>query len=427
MFIGINKYPRLREERQLVAAERDALRLYQYFVSAQVSGPLEAIVETTTWRPTRSNILSKFSKFVAAVPANTSALIYFAGHGFSLNNGLVLAGCDYVPSIGWDAGVPVRRLFELAKGQWQRNVKFLFFLDCCRSGVVHGIIDDIPANVLITYACSHGQAALEDQTGGLLTSALLSTIEEIASTSGVPQDSAVCGFHQILDRLQEQYIGITRNPDTHIEVIGERADFFKFPLVLTQSVVKPTHGPRCIISGAVSNDGTINDQIRDLQATVRLWSGLRSGDDSIKEWLSRTVVWNTESRELSVVLQAIGPFASGAVLLQELLNRFHTIFDTLRIEWPININLNLLRSAFHGRNGTAWIETPDGDIGMRWNNAAGGNQTSGQGWLLERSEFKTVLHIECRNELGDPLSLSYLQPSIIEIYQLLNSLKGNHQ
>jgi len=160
-----------------------------------------------------------------------------------------------------------------------------------------------------------------------------------------------------------------------------------------------------------------------MRATVRLWSGLRTEDEGLEAFLSKIIYHKPEANEIVVSLRNFSPSSSGASLLQEILNRYPSVFDFLRFEWEGEVRPQQVHHLFAKQEGAEWIAAPDGDQGVRWSNKVGEMTSRGQAWWLELSSHKTVVHIECINRDGDNLSLSFLRPSVLELVHQLNTVR----
>jgi hypothetical protein len=136
---------------------------------------------SATEKVTRRRLLDSVDQLLA--PGADLALFYFAGHGRSEQNDLVLVCQDGTPD---DPGVPVATILARAIGSPVREI--IIILDCCFSGGAGGIpqlggdISALRSGISILTASRGDQKAVETEAGrGLFSTHLCGALDGGAS------------------------------------------------------------------------------------------------------------------------------------------------------------------------------------------------------------------------------------------------------
>ena len=414
LFVGVNTYDSLDEDKQLLRAATDAARLHGYF-SFFSEDRFTLAVENGNWRPSRANILWQFHRFVRKVKANEVGIFFFAGHGIVDKVGLILAGADYWPMLGRDSAVPLSRLFEILRERALEGSRFLFLLDCCRDGLKAAVPDTVPPTVCLVYGCRHGESQLEDLNGGVMTSALCKSISRLVQEMDINEEPKSCGLHVLFNRMEDVYASET-GFKSQPELTGFRADLIGFPLVKTEALQfrEGRSNARCWISGTVDEQLELATELENIRKTVVLLRGLNA--DSRAAPVGGMLLAQPDDNRVNILLEDFGPFSSRRALLGCLLREHRRVFDVIHFEWPGRINQERLRNILCVDYGGDWINTNDGDWGMRWPSGPRESDVRGECWMIKQSDETTVLHLGCVNRSGDPLPLSFLLPTVIDIF-----------
>ena len=185
LFVGVNYYYRLSRDRWLRSAN-DANALREYFSGARNgNGEHERwrlVVDADEVPPSRLRVMGELRALIREIPAGGAGIVYFSGHAQLGTHGLLLKCYDTTDEFPEDSALKLAELLHVLGSRGAEGPHFLLILDCCREGESRLPVDELPPNVCALYACSHGDVAVQDSHGGVLTQSILGFLNETSST-----------------------------------------------------------------------------------------------------------------------------------------------------------------------------------------------------------------------------------------------------
>ena len=185
LFVGVDYYYRLPQERWLRSAN-DANALWEYFSSVRnANGDDERwrlMIDADGAPPTRLDVMGKLRALIREIPAGGAGIVYFSGHAQLGTHGLLLKCYDTTDELLEDSALKLAEVLHVLGSSGAEGAHFLLILDCCREGESRLPVDELPPNVCALYACSHGDVAVQDSQGGVLTQSILGFLNETSLT-----------------------------------------------------------------------------------------------------------------------------------------------------------------------------------------------------------------------------------------------------
>lgn len=420
LFVGIEGYAGLAHSRRLPGATLDASKLFDFFSRAAPAAHWRCLVENVVQRPSRTAIFSAFDEMVRRVPPQQFGLFHFAGHAVATRTGLVLSAADFKASLPHETGLPLRRLFELVKEKSKPRAKFLFLLDCCRLGSSNAAQEDIPPNVCLVHGSPHGRPTFESRAGGIFTGAFFEALRSVGGMQGSTQARS-CNALTVLNRTceflpHERYSNL-EEPD----FAGFRPEWLELPLV-TEDYLDSSAGayPEAHLNGTESSEESLIRFHTSIEQQLRLWLDVPSTAP-----LGVSLIRLDEELSLKVGLKPQGHLRA-TLLVERLLNGFPDCFESLALTWPSQMPLTLFDALHNPQWGSDRIQSPDGDLCLRWPNRAGGESTKGEAWI-SATDGVTSMEIRCVSREGSSLPLVYLLPSLPPFFDRARRLRCNSE
>lgn len=376
LFVGVDEYDFLPDEKWLHCSSADIARVCGYFQAAAPNGRWTPLAENDAQILRRANFIEAFSDWIDNVQEDECGLFYFSGHAEVVFDSLVLAASDYRLSIPYDSGVPLSRLLQLARRR--PASRFLFLLDCCRESQDAILGDNIPPNTTIIYACLHGGKAYEGPSGGLLARALLDSLVQV---SAVHDGSAY--LPTLFPQMQNQ---LTRyGIRTNFEKLGGDASKIYLPLKGGGSAKKRPRAPDCWLKTNELSEAERRLRLARLKKIVEAFRG----DPQLA-----TKSFEFEGNRLVILVPKDAAVWSSRPMIDHMIQTDESIVEGL-IRWKRRISTSIFESV--ARQEGLRVSFPMGSdrlIHMEWD---------------EDGERLGQIHVDLRN-LNAP-TVSVISPS----------------
>jgi hypothetical protein len=325
----------------------------------------------------------------------------------------------------------LRRVFEIFRLGASRGKRFVVILDCCRAGDGGPLVaDDVPANVVVLYACPLGQKVGERSSGGgTLTRVVYLALQQAAvhHSEGI----SVYDVHREAEKLLQIDINFP-NP-TH-EIHGGRADRVILPV--NRSLARPQAGgppvwPRFLLQsydlGSSDNLIAAVNRIRDHYLS---WSG-RDRDDAQQrdEWISSRICMTEGGTAFRVVLPTSGSLPPRS-MLKRLLEMFPSFFQRLIARWDGTVEPSAFHPLVRKLPGAdqSWVYAPDRDTALlRFRKSDATTATPCQLWVYFGASRtgdarRTEAHAFSEVRGLEYLPLDRLLPELADWMDLLGSI-----
>jgi hypothetical protein len=418
LFIGVDQYTHLPEAQWLRRAAADASALCSYFRQACPGGKWQLLIDDGTRRPTRVALIEALHSFARQTERDHAGLLYFAGHAVSRSEGLILAPCDFRPRLAQDTGLPLRRALEILKQKPHATKPFLVLLDCCRDGIQEALADDIPPNICVLYACSRGQATAEGRQGGVLTQAVLKSLAEFAHDGA---GSAAWSVQALYRRLSQHVLSHYWSPAPVPELCGSRAERIDLPIAPGPLAGGLRQAPVCLLEGRSDSSTKLVDWYHHVGREYLSWLGHPPNGELSQHLLGQYLSFQEEPRLLTARLPADTVHWTSRQFLEHLLNRHTHAFERLVLVWPRDLDpliFSPLKNLFPGGD---WVRGPEGTFALTWRNKHRLGEYRGQVWVDLPSKERTLVRLTCQNGEARAFPLTYLLPSLGEMYDRLCS------
>lgn len=147
--------------------QRQDLKLYQTLLERGV--PPEQITLLLDEQATHAAIVAALREQVSAADPGDSFLFYYAGHGVRDHDGRVLfIPYDYTPG----RGLSTEQIRSALEGS-ERLAQVLLFADCCHSGALEAIADDLEASGVPAASLTSATVELPSTSNWTFTQALV--------------------------------------------------------------------------------------------------------------------------------------------------------------------------------------------------------------------------------------------------------------
>jgi Caspase domain len=440
LFVGVDRYSKLARDQWLTHAAADTVYLHDYFRRARPEGDWRVLSTKGSKVPKRVDILSALYELVEHVPKGQTGLFYFSGHASVSTSGLVLKSYDTHDVFPNDTGLPLARAMEILKSQASANKRFFVVLDCCREGISQAAADNLPPNVCVLYACQPGNSAYEMTNGGILTRSIIESLEAIALET---RDKA-CSIRSLCNRLGRQLFTWRPSSALTFELYGNWADQIYLPVACRNGVpgTEQRTGPSAVLRYCFGSKEKFEYALRTLGAAIFNWYGIsyksKGGQNFVNEHFlvaesiptGPSISANREARVAHSNIHKVQNYFfeihipdgcarwTSSDFLVHLLNVSMDNPQTLILSWPKLVEFAIFKEFQHVVDGEwqgAGVSTGPSLI---WKNTIGSSQYRGLASMSSLVSGKTSVCIAC--ETIDPfeMPLSYLLPTLRDVYDL---------
>lgn len=418
LFIGVNVYDNLPESLALRTAETDAAKMCSYFQAAQSTGRWKLFAESSDRLPNRADVLEAIHIWRSTIESGEAGVLYYAGHGVTCNDGLVLAARDFRPSMPFDSGVPLRRILEILSSPLSRASHYVLLLDACRTGNTEQL-EHVPDNVSIIYSCPLGGEALERGPSGVFADLFLEAIAKCEVTI-VDQARRMATLSSIVTAIERELVGATGAAFQRVDA-RVRPDVL---LPLPDNTTAPGEPSGGDFPSSYIRTGELRASARDALYQVIL--------DRLREWHGHDLsdlkglvtgnefdepVGHDEAGILSLRLPQRTEIRPSHAFLVYILDQCRSRFDALQMEWAGAVNTSCFRQVAV-KLGLQYEVRDECQSLLVWPNGG----LRGQAWIWTSANAATV-GIGCRTNDGIRVSLEMLMPSLQEVYDCLCEIR----
>jgi hypothetical protein len=414
LFIGVDRYVNLRNQASLLAASASAARLHSYLKSSFLNGSWELLVESAERVPDRSEIIEAISNWVQAVKDHNAGLLYYAGHGKFTREGLILFPRDFRPSIPFDSGIPLQRIFEIIKIFGNHQAHYTVMVDACRVGRSSSNVIDIPSNVSVIYACQAGSVTAENSKSSLFIGFLLRALND---SETVPLGLLLTArLETVVTNLKRELAGSVERNYVNLEVSGAIGSVLIPVSPLIEVGEFGGSFPECLLKSRPITAETYELVLKHV-AQCMTEMGIPPGQED-EYILPGDMAFDsssngTKKRSITVRLPPTSRFYPTSALLNLLLSRCHACFETLSLEWSGHIR----KGKFYvitGRNKATLSLQTDGSIYV-WEE----QRCKGQAAISWAGKKRTTVELSCFSSEGFRLGLEWLMPTLDEVFSFL--------
>ena len=423
LFVGVDYYRSLPKNKRLTSAE-DARTLWNYFKSTHPDNN-----ERKQWRlsigrgkpPTRLEVIENLRKFTEAIPDDGAGILYFSGHAQLGASGLLLKCYDTIDTLLDDSALSLAGILRVLEARGTAGVRFLVILDCCRDGDPHFPMDELPLNVCVLYACSHGDVAVQNSQGGALTQSILGLLDEIASTSHL----SVRAFHS---RARQWAFRRMPTAVRGFELAGCRPNELNVPLQRSTSAFNQNRAtaPTSVLKYSLENEATFRDTYCGLKIATLEWYGF-SLSDPHEHRMFEDYFWRPEKSTFfcEVRIPDDGVHWNASEFLLHLADALAATPATLVLRWPGRIEIESIRWIRNIVDGE-WIQLGEGNTSIPtliWRERIGTREYRGTASLTPGDPGSEVA-VRCDTAELDVLPLNCLRSTLCDIYEAFRAVQS---
>jgi hypothetical protein len=427
LFIGVDRFASMPREQRLCAPAEDASQLAGYFRQAHPGDTWRVLKSTQRSAPNLVTALKGLQQLAADVSPGKAGVFYYAGHAEVGDHGLVLKTGDSHPLFPNDTGLRLSRVLRLFKDEIARNKYFLLILDCCRSGVREAAVDDIPPNCCVLYACQHGDVAVENAVGGVLTRSLMDTINNYT----LRKSSRDCPLEFVVSNLHRQIFSWRPLDALSYEICGNLVDRLVLPLPEERVPASWDVDLNVVVKYRFASRNAFEWALYSVVYLLAEWHSLPLSSRAAKEYIHEQLRYPSDDQsDEGLFLDVKVPIFSGhrkpSSFLGNILENVNAEEpESVAIRWPKSLSPAPFQMLKHTLPNGEWSQSDTGGgFSLRWRSNHAVGEFRGIAWV-DTAGQSTQVRLACETLDAHPIGLKYLLPGLTDLVDLMLAIRSS--